>query len=76
MKFDISGAGVYRLVIADGKTRLEVGDGDADATMLVKEADAVKMFKGKLNPMVAVMTGKIKLSGDAMAFMILQDQVD
>jgi beta-glucuronidase len=72
LKFDITGAGIYRIVIEDGATRLKTGDGEADATMQVKLEDAVKIFTRKLNPMVAVMTGKIKLSGDAMAFTILQ----
>jgi putative sterol carrier protein len=73
LMFDITGVGVYRLVILDGKIRFEIGDGEADASMRVKGVDAVKIFSGKLNPMVAVMTGKIKLSGDAMAFRILQE---
>jgi putative sterol carrier protein len=41
--------------------------------MQTKLEDAVQMFTGQLNPMVAVMTGKVKLSGDAQAFLILQD---
>jgi putative sterol carrier protein len=39
----------------------------------VKPQDALKIFTGKLNPMIAITTGKIKLSGDAMAFMVLQE---
>jgi putative sterol carrier protein len=74
LKFDLLDSGIYRIVIKDGAAHLENGDGEADASMRVKLADAVKVFTGKLNPMVAVMTGKIKLSGDAMAFTILQTQ--
>jgi putative sterol carrier protein len=39
----------------------------------VKPQDALKIFTGKLNPVVAVTTGKIKLSGAVMAFMVLQE---
>jgi beta-glucuronidase len=73
LKFDLGEEGVYRIVITNGRTRLETGDGEADATMRVKPKDALKIFTGKLNPMIAVTTGKIRLSGDAMAFMVLQE---
>jgi len=73
LKFDLWEAGIYRLVIVNGATSLESGDGVADAVMRVKPKDAMKIFSGKLNPMIAVTTGKIKLSGDAMAFMVLQE---
>jgi beta-glucuronidase len=73
LKFDLWEAGIYRLVIENGAVRLERGDGESEAVMRVKPKDAMKIFTGKLNPMIAVTTGKIKLSGDAMAFMILQE---
>ena len=73
LKFVVKDGGVYRIVILDGNVHLEIGDGQSDATMEVKLLDALRIFSGKLNPMVAVMTGKVKLSGDAMAFRILQE---
>lgn len=73
LKFDLGEAGIFRLIILNGRTRLEKGDGDADAAMQTKLEDAVQMFTGQLNPMVAVMIGKVKLSGDAQAFLLLQD---
>jgi len=41
--------------------------------MRMKWKDAQKLFAGNLDPVVAMMTGKIKTKGDARAFMILQD---
>ena len=52
-------------VVRNGE--LEVHDGQAeDPDLVVKISDdnLVKLFKGKLNPMTAFMTGKIKVSGD------------
>jgi beta-glucuronidase len=76
LKFDLGKDGVYRLIITDGHTRVESGDGTADATMRVSLEDALKVFSKKLNPIIAVTTGKIKLSGDIQAFMLLQDLVE
>ena len=73
LKFDLGVEGIYRLIIDDGRTHVESGDGEADAAMEVKPEDALKILTNKLNPMVAVMTGKIKLTGDAQAFLMLQD---
>jgi putative sterol carrier protein len=52
---------------------VEPGDGDAAATVKLASSDAVKMMTGKLNPMVAFTTGKIKVEGDMQALMILQN---
>jgi len=48
------------------------GDGDATATIAMKLEDAVKLMSGKLNPMIAMTTGKIKVSGDIKVLMLLQ----
>ena len=73
LKFNLGVEGIYRLIFTEGRTHVESGDGEADAAMEVKSEDALKILTNKLNPVVAVMTGKIKLSGDAQAFLILQD---
>jgi putative sterol carrier protein len=36
----------------------------ADTTITVSEAHFIELTKGELNPMMAVMTGKVKISGD------------
>ncbi len=48
--------GVVRSV--DGKAS------SADVTVKVKDDDLVKMLQGKLNPMTALMTGRLKVKGD------------
>jgi len=73
LKFDFLEERIYRLVFLDGACTLENGDGEAAGAMILKWKVAQKLFAGKLNPMVAVMTGKIKTEGDASAFMVLQD---
>jgi beta-glucuronidase len=73
LKFDFYEEGIYRLIIEKGACRIEPGDGEAVAGMKIKWRDAHKLFTGKLNPMVAIMTGKIKTDGDVRAFMVLQD---
>jgi putative sterol carrier protein len=73
IRFDLGDEGIYRLIIeADGACRAETGDGEATATLHMKASDAVKLLTGKLNPMIAFTTGKIKAEGDVRALMALQ----
>lgn len=52
-------------VVKDGVVRFEEGPaGRADVTVKVKDDDLVRMFEGKLNPMTALMTGRLKVKGD------------
>jgi putative sterol carrier protein len=73
LKFDFFDDGVYRMIFENGSCHIESGDGEAVATMQVTWQDAQKLFTGKLNPMIAMMTGKIKTQGNARAFMFLLD---
>jgi len=58
----------FRLVVSDGRVaEVLVGrDGEAEATVTWKYADAVAQFRGDLNPDVAYMTGRCKVE-DAYA---------
>ena len=63
--FDISGegGGQYTVVARDGQ--LEVLDGqqgDTKCKITAKNDDFVKVVRGETNPMMAVMTGKVKVS--------------
>ena len=73
LKFDLTGEGVYRLVIDAGRCHTEQGDGPATATVRMKAQDAVKLMTGKLSPVAAMMSGKFKIDGDLTALMILQN---
>ena len=67
LKFDCQPAGV--ITLANGKVSLE--DGPAACTLKMSVENLEKLVKGKLNPMTAVMMGKIKVGGDASVAMKL-----
>lgn len=46
---------------------------DADCTIASTEENFTALLKGELNPMMAVMTGKVKISGDMSVAMKLQN---
>lgn len=71
LKFDfgqhqlhIDGSGANNVVTRD--------DLDADCTISVSQQDFERLLKGELNPMGAVMSGKIKIKGDMSLAMKLQ----
>ena len=76
LKFDFYSEGIFRLVFENGRCRVNPGDGEATATVKLKWRDAQKLLTGKLNPIAAVMTGKIKTRGDIRAFMFLKDLIE
>ncbi|WP_420568959.1 SCP2 sterol-binding domain-containing protein [Thalassovita sp.] len=69
LKFDCGDAGV--LVIADQTVSLL--DRDTDVTLKMTTENVERLIKGKLNPVTAVMTGKIKLSGNPAVAMKLKE---
>ena len=60
LKFDCGSDGV--LVLADGAATLV--DRPADCTIRMTRANLEKLLAGKLNPMLALATGKLTLSGN------------
>jgi putative sterol carrier protein len=70
VKLDLRGEGVIRL---DGAA-VTNDDLPADLTVSVTRADLVRLGKGELDPMRAVMTGRMKLSDMGLA-MSLQPQI-
>ena len=73
--FQLDGEGWFRLVFVDGKCRAEAGEGPTDAAIRMKVEDAGLLLSGELNPIAAVMTGRVKISGDMKALAILQSLV-
>ena len=67
LKFDCGPAGV--ITLADKRVSLEGGPAACTLKMSVENLD--KLIKGKLNPMTAVMMGKIKVGGDPSVAMKL-----
>jgi putative sterol carrier protein len=70
--FEIAGAGTWHVAVDDGKVQVTEGEADADARIAMSEDTFRKLLAGEQNPMRAVMTGKIKVSGDIGAAAKLQ----
>jgi putative sterol carrier protein len=70
VKIDLRGEGVIHV---DGSA-VTNDDRPADLTVSITRADLVRMGKGELDPMRAVMTGRMKLSDMTLA-MSLQREV-
>jgi putative sterol carrier protein len=70
--FDIEGAGVWTVAIADGAVTVTEGAGEADTTFSTSEENFEKIVAGEQNPTTAYMTGKLKIKGDMGAAMKLQ----
>lgn len=60
LKFDCGEAGV--IVMADGTA--STADRETDCTLRLSEENLANLLKGQLNPMMALATGKLKLSGN------------
>ena len=76
--FDLTGEGgeQWHASIANGA--LDYGEGSVDspsATLSMDADEFVAMSKGDLNPMMAFMSGKIKVDGDLNAVMKFQSLV-
>ncbi|NSY37417.1 SCP2 sterol-binding domain-containing protein [Leisingera sp. ANG59] len=60
LKFDCGTDGV--IVLSDGSASTD--DRETDCTLRLSAENLKKLLTGNLNPMTAVMMGKIKISGD------------
>lgn len=65
LKFDCGEDGV--IVLADGTA--STADSETDCTLRLSRENLVGLLKGKLNPMMAMATGKLKLSGNPVVAM-------
>lgn len=70
VKFDFGTVGKLLLDGPAGKATNE--DGPADATVAVNFEDFTQLLQGKLDPMMAFMSGKLKVAGDMSVAMKLQ----
>lgn len=60
LKFDCGADGV--IVLTDGAATTQ--DRETDCTLRLSTENRTALLKGKLNPMMAMATGKLKLSGN------------
>ncbi len=70
--FDIEGAGVWTVAVADGAITVTEGASEADCTFSASEETFEKIVSGEQNATTAYMTGKLKIKGDMGAAMKLQ----
>jgi alkyl sulfatase BDS1-like metallo-beta-lactamase superfamily hydrolase len=62
-----AGRRVYHLTLSPTEARAERGDGpDPRTTLTMSTPNLLRLCAGRLNGVTAVMTGKIKVSGDLM----------
>ena len=71
LKLDFKGEGFIHV---DG-TSVTNDDAPADCTVVVALADLVAMAKGELDPMSAMLRGKLKIKGDMGVAMQLQSML-
>lgn len=71
LKFDFGGEQLF----IDGtgaKNEMDQSNADAECTVSISKADFEGLVSGKLNPMTAMMSGKLKIDGDMGVAMKLQ----
>lgn len=74
LKIDFGDEQVH--VDGTGETNVvTISDDDADCVIIISPDNFMKLVKGDLNPMMAVMTGKVKIKGDMSVAMKLQSLV-
>ena len=63
--FDIEGpqGGQYTIEVKDGKVEVRDGlDGEPRCTVRASDDNFINLATGQLNPMMAILTGKVKIS--------------
>jgi putative sterol carrier protein len=77
VQYDIAGpdgSHLYRMRVADGVCTVEPGTADnPKATLRIGLADFLRFIAGTLNPMQALMTGKLKVQGDLFFLQTMQN---
>jgi putative sterol carrier protein len=72
-RFDVKGAGSWRVQVDDGAVAVSESDGVADCVIAVPEDLFLRIVRGKQSPMGAFLMGKIRVEGDVGLAMRLKD---
>jgi putative sterol carrier protein len=74
-RFDIAGAGSWRVDVDGGAVTVDQSDGPADCTIATDERTFLAVVQGEQSPIGAYMTGKIRVEGDMGLALRLRDLV-
>jgi len=64
IKFDTGDDGIICIDGTGDAVFVDDSDRNADTTIVLSKANLEKLLRGKLNPAMAAMTGKLKVKGD------------
>lgn len=66
IKFNITGpnGGVWIANLKPGSTGIVRTDGESDCTITATDSNLLKLVNGELKPETAILTGKLKLTGN------------
>lgn len=72
-RFDVDGAGSWRVEVDDGAVSVSEADAAADCVIGVSEGTLLGIVSGRQSPMGAFLMGKIRVEGDVGLAMRLRD---
>ncbi|MGH3040496.1 MAG: SCP2 sterol-binding domain-containing protein [Gaiellaceae bacterium] len=72
-RFDVDGAGSWRVEVDDGAVAVSESGGAADCVIAAPEDLFLRIVRGEQSPMGAFLLGKIRVEGDAALAMRLKD---
>jgi putative sterol carrier protein len=72
-RFDVEGAGSWRVDVDDGSVAVSESDGAADCVVAMPEDLFLRVVSGRQSPMGAFLMGKIRVEGDTGLAMRLKD---
>jgi putative sterol carrier protein len=70
--FDVDGEGQWLVEVRNGTVKVTEGPGDADVAISLSGETFERLASGKQNPVLAFMSGKLKVTGDTAAALKLQ----
>ena len=72
-RFDVDGAGSWRVDVNDGAVDVSESEAPADCVIRASEEDLLRVVRGELNAVTAYMTGRGRVEGDLSLAMRLRD---
>ena len=72
-RFDISGAGSWRVDLANGKAEVTESNEGGDCVVSMNENVFRRVLSGDQNPMTAFLMGKIRVDGDVSLALKLKE---